>query len=257
MSEIEDAAKAVTACANLGDTSVKAVEKSGAFFAKVFGTTIENAVGIIDDELKYLRWERRTRLIDRVNEYHKERGLIEVRPIPPKFAIPLIVNATLEEENDLQDIWCKLIANALDPNFDTEIRYAFIEIIKSLTSLDAKILRLLYIATTEYGSNLDHKFFLKHKSDPNFKVKSTIADSLGVGCAENHFGCSGENFNVAIDNLFRTRCLEDAPMRYTRNLSGRYEEVIPSSREYKDMFYLFIGCKLTPLGLSFVETCIK
>ena len=257
MSEIDEVAKAVKACADFGTTSVKAVEKSGAFFAKVFGPTFENAGCIMDDKLEYLKWGRRTRMIDKVNEYHEERGLTKVRPIPPKFAIPLIFNATLEEENDLQDIWCKLIANASDPNFDTEIRYAFIEIIKTLTSLDAKILIFVYIATTEYGVNPEHKFFLQHKSDPNFKVESTIVDSLGVECAKNHFGCSGGNFNVAIDNLFRTRCLEDAPMKYTRNHSGHYEELISSSRDYKDMFYLLRGCKLTPLGLSFVETCIK
>ena len=149
MSILDEPAKAVAALANLGDTSVKAAEKSGPFLSKVFGTSIESAVGIIGDKLEYLKWERQTRMIDRINKYHKERNLTEVRPIPPKFAIPLIVNATLEEENDLQDIWCKLIANALDPNFDSEIRYAFIYIIKSLTSLDAMILELFYLDAIE------------------------------------------------------------------------------------------------------------
>src|SRR5665647_4765 len=140
----QEGSKAVVSVAESYKTTVGLAEKTGGFLSRVFGTTIENGVGIIGDKLEYTRWERQNRIIEKVNEYQKEKNFTQYRPIAPKFAIPMIVNASLEEDNELQDIWCKLITNSLDPNFDVEIRFAFIDIIKNLTSLDAKILEFIH-----------------------------------------------------------------------------------------------------------------
>ena len=252
MSILDEPAKAVAALANLGDTSVKAAEKSGPFLSKVFGTSIESAVGIIGDKLEYLKWERQTRMIDRINKYHKERNLTEVRPIPPKFAIPLIVNATLEEENDLQDIWCKLIANALDPNFDSEIRYAFIDIIKSLTSLDAMILELFYLDAIETMSNqytideYNSDLFLRK---PNSYLDRRLRPGyfLSINYIKEKIKCSDDKFNVALDNLIRTQCLKDITIERGLSLYTDFEVPTDALKEIA----------LTPLGLSFIETCIQ
>ena len=37
----------------------------------------------------------------------------------------MVENASLEEDDKLQDLWNKLIANAMDPNFTDEIRYSY------------------------------------------------------------------------------------------------------------------------------------
>src|SRR5664280_3144797 len=111
MSQAEEYAKAITETAKLGTTSVEAITKIGSFLSRVFGMPTENAVGIVGDKIEYTRWERQNRLIDKVNEEQAKRGLTQLRAVPPKFAIPIIINASIEEDDDLQDMWCKLLTN--------------------------------------------------------------------------------------------------------------------------------------------------
>lgn len=219
----------------LGIQSLKTSEKMGEFLARVFGTSSENAVGIIGDKLEFLRWERQVRMIDKVNEYQNKRGLMRLKPIPPKFAISMITNASLEEDNDLQDLWCKLITNKLDPNFHSQIRYAFIEILKSLTYLDAKILKYCY----EISSNNVGREYL---TDYVISIDE-IEKYIGVDLRE--------EIRISLYNLKRVQCLSDTIMYDTvKNLATALKS---SNPEYTINEHYVI----TPLGMVFIEACIN
>lgn len=60
-----------------------------------------------------------------------------------KLELPLIENASLEDEPTLQDIWANLLANALNPDFKEELRTSFVSIIKDLSTTDVLILQKL------------------------------------------------------------------------------------------------------------------
>ena len=154
MSEAEEIAKAVQEAAKLGDKGLDTAQKAGSFFAKVFKSPLNEISGIIHDKLRFIRWKRFIEMSEEVNAILKERGITETRPLIPKLAIPLIENASIEDEEDIKSLWSILMANALDPNFDVELRFAFIEIIKSLSPLDVKILDLFY-KTLENGPEYD------------------------------------------------------------------------------------------------------
>ena len=217
---------------------MKTVEKGGEFLARVFGTSTENAVGLLGDKLEYWRWERQIRMIDKVNEYQKERGLRITRPIPPKFAIPMITNASLEEDNDLQEMWCKLIINALDYNFKSEIRFAYIDIIKSLTSLDAKILKFVYDAV-----------YNKLKSEGKNTINIEMAKiSLNLEDLNDRISGSEEELLINFNNLMRVQCLRNPSLEnavYVEN------EITIFKKGGK------MRVALTPLGIAFIEVCIK
>src|SRR4051794_12649807 len=56
-------------------------------------------VGMIEDWLKVIRFERKIRLWERVGHFLAERGMdAPTRSIPVKIALPLIENAMLEED---------------------------------------------------------------------------------------------------------------------------------------------------------------
>jgi hypothetical protein len=54
-----------------------------------------------------------------------------------------VTYATLEEDEELQDVWARLLANAADASTLIELRTAYIDILKELTAFDVKILSML------------------------------------------------------------------------------------------------------------------
>jgi hypothetical protein len=110
------------------------------FVSKYFGGTLEQGMGIVEDKLAFMRWERKLRLIDRSKEILKERGIDEpTKSIPYKFSVPLLEAATLEEDNYLQDKWALLLANAVDSNIEFDIKRVHISILENLTGFEVKL----------------------------------------------------------------------------------------------------------------------
>jgi len=231
MFEVDEISKALSETAKFGTVSVETTKKMLSFLAKVFQEPIDTTVGIIGDKLKFIRWQRQVRMVDEINRILQRRGIDKTRPISPKFAIPMLEQASLEEDDSLQDIWNKLIANNLDPDFKSEIRYSYIEIIKSLNILDAKILAAMYDALLHQGKDLS-------KITEHTFTKENIAEILNV---------PGDECIVSIYNLFRVQCLAPAILK-----AGAFFGEEPIT--------IFKGADVvtvTPLGLAFVEACIK
>lgn len=69
----------------------------------------------------------------------EENGFeLSERKLPPKFALPFVTYATLEEDEELQDIWAQMLANAVGTSSDIELRTSYIDILKDLTAFDIK-----------------------------------------------------------------------------------------------------------------------
>lgn len=243
MSNFEEWANATSEVAKLGRASIEATEKLGGFL-QVFGTPVEDAVGLlIGDKLVYLRfeknWKRYLRMIDQVNKDLLERNCQTVRPIPPKLEIPLIINASLEEDDDLQDIWCKLIANALDSNFNLEIRFAYIDIIKNLTSLDAKVLKFVYNEILRMNC-------IPQNEPVKIYMAKVIVDLKNI---KKYLNVSEEELTISYNNLIRVQCLK--LVSSLNPLFVKEGERMPLM--VSDPMHVII----TPLGIAFIEACMK
>ena len=231
MSEIEEVARAAAEASKFGTKALGVTEKLASFVAKVFKQPINDAVGIIGDRLRFMRWERQVRIVDRVSEILVQRGVTETRAVPLKFALPIFENASLEYSNELQDLWAKLLANSMDPNFTEEIRYAYLEIVKSLTPLDVRILHVFYNTLSKMKIDWDNM--------TNYMVeKEQICKDLSI---------SPQDYDVSMYNLFRVQCL--GPAIRTGGVKLGTEPLTI----YKGIDAVV----MTPLGKSFVEACIK
>ncbi len=232
MSEIEEISRATAEASKFGTKALETTEKLASFIAKVFNEPIRDAVGIIGDRLRFMRWERQVRLADKVNEMLSQRGTTETRAVPLKFALPILENASLEDNDELQDLWAKLLANSMDPNFTTEIRFTFLEIIKSLNPLDIRILHTFYDALSK-----DSKVRWDNLKDHSLS-KEQICRVLAI---------SENDYEVSVYNLFRVQCLVPAFIN-----GGVSFGVTPLS--------VYMGTDatvMTPLGKNFVEACVK
>jgi hypothetical protein len=81
-----------------------------------------------------MRWhEARERL--------RDRGVADPEPPSLKYAIPIFQAAADEENEELQDLWSRLLAAAMDPNRRDAMRQSFIQVGKQLDPMDALVLK--------------------------------------------------------------------------------------------------------------------
>ena len=106
------------------------------YINKYFGGTIEQGVGIVEDKLHYIRWEKQIKLFDQANAILKSRGVETIEQIPQKLMLPLLEAATLEENDYLEEKWAKLLANAADKKRDINVKRNYISILENMTAYE-------------------------------------------------------------------------------------------------------------------------
>jgi len=144
---LDEEAKAAQEIAKATGKITDAAREVGGFIARYIGGPLEQGLGIFEDKLKYMRWERLQRLIERSEKYLRERGLTEpTRPVPLKVAIPLFQAASLEDDDELQDIYARLLANAADAKSGVDVRRTYISILEDFGPMEARVLRVIYDA---------------------------------------------------------------------------------------------------------------
>lgn len=194
--EVIEAAKATQEVAKTTSKAIDASEKFGGFIAKYIAGSMEQAMGIFEDKLKYMRWERQIRLIDKADELMKSRGLEKpAKPIPLKLAIPLFEAASLEDNDYLQDLWTNLLVNVSEADSKIELQRSYIDILERLTPIEAQILEKLYSLSYEetqhagiITGNLPNEVAIfnekedKDLPEPSPEIKLALANLVRLGC---------------------------------------------------------------------------
>lgn len=235
--EIVESAKAVQEVAKTTGKALEVAEKVGGFVAKVIREPLESAVGMLSDRLRFIRWERQLRMVDRCEEIIRKRKLEgKTRPVPAKLALLIMENASLEENDELQDLWANLLSSALDPNFKGTLRSAFIDIIKQLEVVDAYVLNYLYHS---YLDSIKKQEISEEESPSSIGwERDEITTALSI---------SNSVYENSVDNLMRVRCVKPLVLKLTGIRAG--DEPMTIDKGYDTI------C-LTSLGKSFVEACM-
>jgi Abortive infection alpha len=110
----------------------------------VFGPAAEEAGLMLQDHVKSYRLLRQVRLWQRTEEKLKRLGM-KPKQVPLKLLGAIIDNASVEDQDDLQDIWANLLTNAADPHGRNTVVPSFPAILKELTSRDVKFLDALFL----------------------------------------------------------------------------------------------------------------
>lgn len=141
----KESAKAVQEVAKTTGKVVDVVQSTGEFFAPHVDGVLEQVTGMLTDQLKYMRGVRLIRLRKRFNEELLANGGQEnIQKLPMNFVADVLEQGAMEEDDELQDIWVRLLANATSATSEVEPRRSYISIIKDLSTLDAIILEELY-----------------------------------------------------------------------------------------------------------------
>lgn len=236
MSDPEEISKVVQSVAMFGEKSLEVSQKVGEFFARVFKEPIAEISTMVTDKLRFVRWRRLVQMTDEVNKILESRGVKETRAIPPKLALPIFEEGSLEEDSSLQHLWNHLLANAMNPDFNDEIRQGFIDIIKNITGIEALILEHFYEILKKKGLLQNIGEITKH-----FLRKEQIKQLVNI---------HEEQYQVSIHNLMRMQCIGPAVLK-ANGLS------ITFSNEPTMIYKGTEAIVLTPLGVKFIEACIK
>ncbi len=197
---VEEVAKAAQEVSKFGSSVVDAATKTGGFIAKMIGGPLEAGIGIWHDRLKYSRWERQVRLMQKADEFLARAQTVRpVRTLPLNFAIPLLQAAILEEDDDLQDMWAKLLVNGLTGESGGDVRRANIDILQSLSPFEAAMLSKIYSVATD--SALSNSV-LTYELPDNVTLSSTLARDVLSQAQE-----PADEVKLALANLNRLGCI--------------------------------------------------
>lgn len=189
------------------------VDGAELFLRKLLGPAITESGQLIADQIRYRRFK------NQVTIFNKAKDLLESKSIMPKQVNlktlhPLIEYSSLEEEESLQEIWAKVIANISSYETEQSLNLKCIEVLKEITSSEILLLDNFF---TKFIS--DEKATLeKWKSSNYFKDRTSVSVDNSVFASwdyKEHLSKTQEQLDLYIDRLISFGILKyEAPDLY-------------------------------------------
>ena len=198
--ELIEGAKATQEVAKTTGKAIELGQELVGFFKQVFGELITDTVGIAADWIKSYRQERLLVLAEKTNARLKARGISQTITVAPKLGVPLLQHASLEEDDDLMEMWANLLVNTMDPGSEEKPRRVFVDILANLEPIDAKILDFLSRQGWELfkAQHIPQARYLKEGHGPQGFTVERLSKSLGI---------SESDVRLALINLFHQGCI--------------------------------------------------
>lgn len=145
--EIVETAKATQEVAKTVSNGLDKAGRLGAWLDRIFGAAIGETVAAtwtVNSRERHIAaciysWERLEVLMQKTEQRLRKRGITHFRFVPPKVVLPLLQNATAEDDDQLHTLWAALLATSLDAR-SAEVHRKYVSILADLTSEDADVL---------------------------------------------------------------------------------------------------------------------
>jgi hypothetical protein len=169
---------------------------------KILGPPLEEFGLMLGDHVRAFRIRNLLRLDANIRAvakaYGLKRGSFQLLPVGD--AIRTIDAASMEENDDVQQLWARLIIKAAsgEQEQDRRIDKLYIELLKSLSATDAALLELLH-------------------EGPQFRTFTSVDEvtkfneSMNRKAEEKWRKFSSDERDVSVQNLSRLRCITFAP----------------------------------------------
>jgi hypothetical protein len=137
----------------------------GKFIGTIIGPAAVGLGGLLSDEMKAWRAANLERIAYKWSRKRKRRGIHPeiIKQLPFREAVAVIDAASKEDDDDVQELWARLIANATDIDAQVEVKKMHIDLIKSLNGLEACVLRAIF-AWHDAGDFSDESVVKKWKT---------------------------------------------------------------------------------------------
>ncbi|MBU0665208.1 MAG: DUF4393 domain-containing protein [Proteobacteria bacterium] len=160
------------------DVSSTAVEKgidiAKSFVDKLVLPPIEELGLLIKDQISFWRFNNQIKILNKAKSIC-EKNKISVKAIPPKLLFPYLENASLEDDDELQDKWAILLVNMVDSQQNIQ-NHVFPYILSQLSKDEFNLLESVLIEKKRRVSELENELadFLTNRSNIENDLKSRL-----------------------------------------------------------------------------------
>ena len=183
-----------------GAEALKEVASGGrGALRRAFGSALTEFGEMLSDQVKLWRFKNLLRIREKVDRLASERSVPDalLSALPFGDAMRTLEAASQEDEDDVQELWARLIVRAATSD-KPSINKLHIELLRSLTPADTALLELLHPGLA------DRVFRSTEEIDAFTAEMNAKADARWRKFGEDERG-------VSVQNLLRLRCIAATP----------------------------------------------
>lgn len=223
------------------------------FVGKLIGPTIEEIGLLFSDKIKYFRFKNQVDILVKAEKYVKEKK-IKIKEVPIKILVPLLENASLEDDSEMQEKWANMIGNLADSeqNLQNQI---FPYLLGQVSKEEYESLVGLNADETNYEENIN-KLDVLHDNNKTYSKEGIELDKKIKEAQQSGFWISLEGYEIA--NLQRLGLIKELPPKILIDGFSTGGHLYPPDQwhqleaEYDNDDF---GYRITHLGKKFLEAC--
>jgi hypothetical protein len=129
-----------------GQIVVDTAKDARGALGRLFGDAITELGQTLGDRARLYRFENLTKILEKAERIASARGYTpeQLKALPFGDALRTTEAASMEEDDDVQDLWARLIANATAPEDGSPVQKVYIDLLKSLSGPEVLLLDLLW-----------------------------------------------------------------------------------------------------------------
>lgn len=193
----QEGAKAIQEVAKTAAQYQSTIDTLGTFLGRLLAPAVEISA-LVADIVRGKRIELAMKLQYKVTALMNERGVTKIRPLPMATAYPLIEAATLEEDDEMADMFAHLVVSFIDADEDGYVPKQFVDTLRRLTPFEAVVLKKMSEAPADamtesglmYTASLPHGFPSAPTAtdneikEPSKSIALALASLQQLGCVE-------------------------------------------------------------------------
>jgi hypothetical protein len=124
-------------------TSNTIFEKAFDFLDEIIKPPLKEVGGLLSDQVRFWRYKNQINIIEKARSYLKSKNL-ETRKVPLKVLASLLDYSSYEEDENLINMWAKMLANAASKDNPIDCHPIFPIILNQLSPIEAKVLDSIF-----------------------------------------------------------------------------------------------------------------
>jgi len=236
-------------------------EKSEGLLKALFGKAFEETGEMIADQVKLRRFKNQVVIFEKAQKYIKEKN-IDTLKINLKVLAPMLEFSSYEEEENLQELWAKLIKNILLKPTSILMQQNAVGILNKISNQEAIILHKIYTKLIyERQKRSDNSNSIPSIFEGNKKTKPEDFRldwfSFTIDEIAKELNISQDDLETDISNLVALGTLKYETEVEISSAEKSNEDPSDTSLDIDLDVSDYTSIRITKLGFVFIELCTQ